>query len=109
MSQACVPASYVLTGEDGSTFELIEAAYPRHMQSFNKYLNTKLMRTWHLSLDDITLIRNHFGEEVMMLPMTRGGKCERASERRALGSEARRPERTSDDDLQTQKKNQQRI
>jgi len=52
--------------ERGACFELIESVFPRHHLLLNSWLQRKLSRERHLSTRDLTIVRNHYGEELAL-------------------------------------------
>jgi len=50
----------------GAYVELIECAFPRHLPEMNHWLEDKIRKTHELSHHDLTLVRNHFGEELAL-------------------------------------------
>ena len=52
--------------EAGTFVELIEVAFPRHLPEFNHWIEDKLSKTHELSHQDLTIVRNHFGEELAL-------------------------------------------
>ena len=52
--------------ENGNFVELIEVAFPRHLPTFNHWIENKVKSAKKMTHEDLTILRNHFGEELAL-------------------------------------------